>query len=93
MKKQIIRVSPFQNAKVMAVLYLVLSIPFALMMMLMPTGAGMMPWWFLILMPVLYLVLGFIFTLIGSWVYNLVAGQVGGFEFTTAEVSAGEKIA
>jgi hypothetical protein len=44
MKKQIIRVSPFQNAKVMAVLYLVLSIPFALMMMLMPTGAGMMPW-------------------------------------------------
>jgi hypothetical protein len=44
-------------------------------------------------MPVLYLVIGFIFTLIGSWVYNLVAGQVGGFEFTTAEVSAGDKIA
>ncbi|MDQ2818873.1 MAG: hypothetical protein M3Y65_00450 [Pseudomonadota bacterium] len=93
MKKQIIRVSPFQNAKVMAVLYLVLSIPFALMMMLMPTGAGMMSWWLLILMPVLYLVIGFIFTLIGSWVYNLVAGQVGGFEFTTAEVPAGDKIA
>lgn len=25
-------------------------------------------------------------TLVGAWVYNLVAAQVGGFEFTTVEI-------
>lgn len=39
------------------------------------------------MMPVLYTVLGFVFTLVGAWVYNLVASYVGGFEFTTLEVA------
>ena len=52
-----------------------------------------MSWWLLIVMPVMYLVLGFIFTLVGAWVYNLVAGQVGGLEFTTVEVPAVDKVA
>ena len=94
MKKQIIRFSPFQNAKVLAVLYFVISIPFALLMMLMPTppGAGWMRM-FYIAMPIVYLVVGFIFALIGCWVYNLVAPYVGGFEFTSTEVANGDPIA
>jgi hypothetical protein len=36
-----------------------------------------------------YVASTFVFTLIGAWIYNLVAGMVGGFEFTTAEVTQG----
>lgn len=87
MKKQIVHVSVLQSAKVMAVLYLVMSIPFVAIMAIpaMATGQGYSIG-FLILMPVLYTVIGFVFTAVGAWVYNLVAGKVGGFEFTTAEV-------
>lgn len=88
MKKQIINISPFQTAKVMAVLYLIMSLPIVLLMALTfsfapgpkPPMTGM-----LIFMPIFYMVFGFIFTLIGAWVYNLVAGWVGGVEFTTSE--------
>ena len=87
MKKQIIRLSPFQNAKVMGVLYFVLSIPFVLLMLAipMPAEAGWSKIAFII-MPIAYLVIGFLFTLVGTWFYNLVAARVGGFEFTTVEV-------
>ena len=89
MKKQIVQVSILQSAKVMAALYFVISIPFALLMMipamLSPTpsiGIGM-----LIMMPIFYTIFGFLFSLLGAWIYNLVAARIGGFEFQTAEVS------
>jgi hypothetical protein len=91
MKKQIVRVSILQSAKVAAALYLVISIPLCLSMLipLMLTGGAMagVSVGMLIALPVFYTVFGFLFTLIGAWVYNLVASQVGGFEFTTLEVA------
>ncbi len=88
MKKQITRISPVQTAKVMALLYFLMSLPMVLFMFAIyshapaprPFMAGT-----LVLMPVFYLVFGFIFTVVGAWVYNLVAKWVGGVEFTTAE--------
>jgi hypothetical protein len=92
MKKQIVRVSVLQSAKVAAALYLVISIPLCVLMlipaMIMGTGVGGFSVVMLIAMPVLYTVFGFLFTLVGAWVYNMVASQVGGFEFTTREVGA-----
>lgn len=93
MKKQIVRVSALQSAKVAAVLYLVISLPLAVIL-LIPTvmmgSAGLgFPLGALIAMPILYTVCGFMFTLIGAWIYNFVASLVGGFEFTTAEVNLG----
>jgi hypothetical protein len=92
MKKQIVRVSVLQSAKVAAALYLVISIPLCVLMlipaMIMGTGVGGMSVVMLIAMPVLYTVFGFLFTVVGAWIYNLVAAQVGGFEFTTREVGA-----
>jgi hypothetical protein len=92
MKKQIVRVSVLQSAKVAAAIYLVISIPLCVLMlipaMIMGTGVGGFSVVMLIAMPVLYTVFGFLFTLVGAWIYNLVASQVGGFEFTTREVGA-----
>ena len=41
-------------------------------------GIGM-----LVAMPFLYALVGFLFTLLGAWVYNLVAAQTGGIEYTS----------
>ena len=89
MKKQIATISILHNAKLAAIIYLVFSVPMvaimAVPMMLsgMPgPGLGM-----LIMMPILYVVFGFIFTAVGAWVYNLVAAKFGGFEFTTSEIA------
>ena len=88
MKVQINHVSPIQTAKVISVLYFIVSIPFiaifALISLIMPGKSSGFSF-FMILLPVLYLVLGFIFTAIAAWIYNLVASWVGGIEFTTIE--------
>jgi len=88
MKKQITNVSPVQTAKVFAVLYFLMSLPLIGMMAIMfsfshapAPGLG-----FLIFMPFLYLIFGFIFTAIGAWVYNLAAGWVGGIEYTSTTI-------
>lgn len=91
MKKQIVRVSILQSAKVAAALYFVISLPLCLLM-LIPVMLTRQPIpgysvGMLIAMPVFYTVFGFIFTLVGAWVYNLVAARIGGLEFTTVEVA------
>lgn len=92
MKKQIVQVSGMQCAKVAAALYLVISIPFCLLMlipvMMAPVPAPGFSVAMLILMPVFYTVFGFVFTLVCAWVYNLLAKRIGGFEFTTVEIAA-----
>lgn len=89
MRKQIKSISPLQTAKVMAVLYFVISLPLILFMfisMSMLPGPRLPMSGMMLLMPVMYLVFGYIFTLVGAWVYNLVAGWIGGIEFTTVEI-------
>ncbi|WKB54717.1 hypothetical protein [Eleftheria terrae] len=89
MKKQIVRVSPVQTAKVMAVLYFVLTVPlFAVLAfggVLTPEGQrhffSGLAW----LMPMLYLVVGFLGTVLLAWAYNLAAHWVGGVEITLVD--------
>ena len=91
MKKQIVQVSVVQSAKVMAAVYLVTAIPVVILAALfmsavMPAGISIS---MLLVMPVAYAIGAFIDAAIGawiSWIYNLVAARIGGFEFTTAEV-------
>jgi uncharacterized membrane protein YwaF len=88
MKKQIVQVSLLQSAKVMAGIYLITTIPIALIMALiaMATGQGLGGLFMAVFMSLMYAVCGFLFTLLGGWIYNLVAARVGGFEFKTVEV-------
>lgn len=85
MKKQIIHVSPIQTAKVFALLYFILSLPLIGFMAISFSFAPgpKMPVVFLIFFPFLYAIFGFIFTVLGAWIYNLVAGWVGGIEYTS----------
>jgi hypothetical protein len=74
----------FQNAKFAAVMYLVISavivIPLTFIMMAF-AGDRANPFGLLaLLLPILYAIIGFIFTAIGCWVYNLIASMVGGIE-------------
>jgi hypothetical protein len=93
MKKQIIRISLLQSAKVAAALYFVLTLPFvaifAVMMSFAPSGSfGMIGGLAMVVIaPVMYAIFGFLFSLLGGWIYNVVAGQIGGFEYTTTEVA------
>ncbi|MEQ1536028.1 MAG: hypothetical protein ABL923_09135 [Burkholderiaceae bacterium] len=90
MKKQILNIAPLQTAKIMAALWFVISLPFLLIMGLamftMPGEARAAFGGMMIFMPVFYAISGFIFTLIGAWVYNLLAKRMGGIEYTTQDV-------
>ena len=91
MKKQITSVSLGQNARMAAALYVVISLPivlvFAAILALQgQTGQALVV---LVATPAAYAGAAFLSTLIGSWLYNLVAARVGGFEFTTTEIKAG----
>lgn len=87
MKKQITNISPVQTAKVFAVLYFIMSIPFVALMAISFAfaPAPRPPMGFLLAFPFIYLIFGFIFTALGAWVYNKVAGWVGGIEYTSNE--------
>lgn len=86
MKTQIVHISKLQTAKVMAALYLVISIPMMLFVIVpslymhQPISWGMFLW-----MPVMYTIMGFVFTFLGSWIYNGIAGLIGGIEFTISD--------
>ena len=92
MKKQILRISPLQTAKVLAALWFVITLPLILLMAIpMLAMPGPKPPLFsglMLAMPFFYAFFGFLFTLFGAWVYNLLAKQLGGIEFTLQEVPA-----
>ena len=91
MKLTLQRIAPLQAGKIFGALYGLLSLLFIPMMILFmgaaalaggkPVGppmfvaVGMM-----VLAPLFYALMGFITGLIGAWVYNLLAGWMGGFE-------------
>lgn len=96
MKKQITRLSPHQNGKVFGILLAVFSLLF-----LIPAFAAMLlstpdfdhrgnpispPYFLFLLFPLLYLVMGYIFGLLGSILYNFMYNYIGGFEFEESAV-------
>ena len=73
------RVGPVSRAKITGTLYAILGIFFGGIFSLIALAGG-----FASedsgAFPILYGLLGFVATLIGAWLYNLVAGLVGGIE-------------
>lgn len=88
-KHQIKRLSPHQNAKVSAVMLAIVSLvfiaPFALIAAAVsPSGSGMgmgMGVGLLIALPLVYLVMGYVMTVVSCALYNFVSKLVGGIEY------------
>lgn len=72
----------FQNSKFLAVLYFLITIPFALffslVFMLAPSDKPHFSSLFVILLPFVYGICGFIFGALGFAIYNWVAEFMGG---------------
>ena len=81
------RIGPLSAAKVVAVLYaifgLVMGAFLSVTALFRPDPGGVAPLWgvaAVVFFPVLYGVGGFLVTLLTAWLYNVVAGVVGGVE-------------
>ncbi len=89
MKKQIKQFATLQTSKVMAIIYGVMAIlfvPFLLAPALGNKGDRSMVL-FSLAAPFLYAIIGFIFTALFCWIYNIAAKYVGGIEFTLEDVN------
>ncbi len=86
MKKQITHISPLQTAKILAVMYFVISLPLLMLMLAMPGSRPPFMSGFLIVLPFIYALFGFLFTLFGAWVYNFIAQRIGGIELTLQDI-------
>lgn len=102
MQVRIRRFSTHQTAKVVALLMaatsLVMLLPFFLMTTFtapavnaagepLPVGFGVL----FLLMPLLYMVVGYVMTRIGLAIYNVISSKTGGFEFELEELPAAER--
>ena len=88
MRKRIVRISPAQAGKVLGVLWGILSIPAALVIVVASAfgrGGGGVSILQALIIPVAYLVFGYIFTAIAAWLYNIIAKWTGGIEFESQE--------
>ena len=85
MKQQVARFSPHQNGKVFAVLMalssLVFMVPFGLFAMVSAPEGAKGPIFMFLLMPLFYLVFGYVSVAIGCAVYNFMFKYIGGIEF------------
>ena len=92
MKQQIFKLSPHQNGKVFAVLMAVTSllfiVPFFLVLSVFAPAEGRPPMFMLLILPVAYLVMGYITVALGCLVYNIVTPLIGGIEFESKATDA-----
>jgi uncharacterized membrane protein len=101
MQKRLTHIAPVKLGIVLAVVYgvmsLIIIVPCLLLVSLAgvantaKTGSQGLPaifsGVFLIFLPIIYAVIGFIGGIVAALIYNLVAKWTGGIEFTTEEVS------
>ena len=93
MNTRLARVAPLQLGKVMAVLYGSISlifVPFILIISMVASKAGdsHFPMLFVIFIPIIYAVAGFIGGLLVAAIYNVIAGWTGGVHFTIEDAPA-----
>ena len=101
MKKRLTNVNPLKLGITLAIIYgiisLIIAVPIFLIMSLAGAasaarGGGqaipaIFSGVFVIFLPIIYAVAGFIAGIISAFVYNLVAKWTGGVEFTTEDVA------
>ncbi len=84
MIQRIVRIAPLQAGKVSAILYGIVGVvlvPFFMLPSLLGAKEAFPIWVALLFIP-FYAILGFVMTVVMAWLYNVVAGWVGGIEMT-----------
>jgi len=84
MIQRIVRIAPLQAGKVSAVMYGIMSVFLVVFLMLFPFPVAKDDFaiWLPLLFIPLYVIFGFVTTVVMAWLYNLIAGWVGGIEVT-----------
>jgi hypothetical protein len=95
MKHQIARFSILQTAKIATIMYAIaglLLVPFGCVLLFLPSPSNnptlRITGIVYLFGPLLEAVIGFIFTVIGCWIYNLLAPRIGGVEFELKEIGS-----
>jgi hypothetical protein len=89
MKKQIVRISILQSAKIMTALYVLMGFIYTVIGIPMTIFGGRslrIVGIVYLLMPLVMAVLGFVFFVIFGAIYNLLAKTLGGFEVDVKDV-------
>jgi len=88
MKKQITHISVLQTSKVVALMYALMSLLYTvigLFMVAFCSGPLRVAGFLYIFMPIIMVTFGFLFMMLFCWLYNVVAGWVGGIEVNVEE--------
>ena len=95
-KTQIKEVVPVQTAKVFAAIYFLLTLPFALIAVLViliaAPGVAKAAGLLVLFAPFFYAAMGFVFVAIGALIYNFIAAHVGGIEFVLSDSEASDTL-
>ncbi len=92
MVQRIERFGIAQTAKVFGILYGLMGlvfIPFFLLLGAFAPEGQSVGMGFAVALPILYAVFGFVFVALACWLYNLVAGWVGGIEIEVGPETLG----
>ena len=102
MKTQIKNLSTHQNGKVIAFLSALVVLPFILLMAvlvaILPPQLDQhgnpvhFPYLMFVIMPVLYLIFGYLVTVIACGIYNWLVQYTGGLEFEVAEENSDRNV-
>lgn len=94
MKLQVRKISTHQSAKIIAILTAVSALfimPVALLPVILSSGGlsriDSATLTTLIFMPIIYLMLGYVFMRLYFWIYNKLSAKFGGIEFELDEVN------
>ena len=90
MRTQIKRISIMQTSKVVAIIYPIFGLIHTMIGIWMLTSPEQPNWlgMLFLFIPIIIGIFGFIFSIIGCLLYNLIASKVGGVEFILEDVES-----
>lgn len=93
MRYRIRRFGIHPTALIVAILYFILALVFVPIFFLVSRSAGQtaLPPMVMLIGPVIYAIVGYVFTAIGCWLYNIVAAQIGGIAVTLEQDERGDE--
>jgi apolipoprotein N-acyltransferase len=92
MKQRLTHISPHQTAKTLAFIYGLIGIIVSLIVWVASFTTPVVPWprVLILLFPIIYACIGYVFIVIFAAIYNAIAQISGGIEFTLSAIGESE---